>query len=131
VSLIEEALPERLEAVGAVTALVGTRIYPLRAPEGATRPFVTFQRISGIREVAFGADPGLARPRFQVTAWADTYAGAKSLATAIRQALERFRGTVLGVEILDCFVDNDEDLVDDEVRLFGVATDFFVHHREV
>ena len=128
--MIEEALPARLEAVAAVTNLVGTRIYPVRAPQGATRPFVTVQRISAVREVAFGVNPGLARPRFQVTAWAATYAEAKAVQTAVRQALERHRGTTLGVEILDCFVDNDEDLMDDEVNLFGAATDFFVHHRE-
>lgn len=129
-SLIEEALPARLAAVGAVTALVGTRVYPLRAPQNAVRPFVVYQRISAPRVSAFGSDTGIARPRFQVTAWADTYAGAKAVATAVRQALQRYRGTILGVEILDCYVDTDQDLVDDEVKLFGHATDFFIPHRE-
>lgn len=129
-SVIEEALPARLESVTAVTDLVGTRIYPKRAPEGVTRPFLTFQRISSFREVAFGTNPGLAKPRFQFTAWGDTEAQVQAVVTAVRQALERFRGTVLGVEILDCFVDNDEGLTDDEAKLQGHAIDFFVHHRE-
>lgn len=129
-SLIEEAIPARLAAVTAVTDLVASRVYPLRAPQGVPRPFVVVQRISAFREIAFGSNPGLARPRFQVTAWGETYASAKAVATAVRQALERFRGTVVGVEILDCFVENDQDLSDDEANLRGVATDVFVHHRE-
>lgn len=129
-SVLEEAIPARLAAVGGVTALVGNRVYPLRAPQNAQRPFVVFQRISAPRVSAFGSDSGIARPRFQVTSWGETYASAKAVATAVRQALQRYRGTVLGVEILDCFVDTDQDLVDDEVKLFGVATDFFIPHRE-
>lgn len=130
-SEIEEALPARLEGVAAVTALVGTRIYPARAPQGAVRPFVTFARIATPpREVAFGADPGIARPRFQLTAWAETYGAARLVATAVRQGLQRFRGVVLGVDILDCFIELDADLVDDEAKLFGVATDVTVIHRE-
>lgn len=129
-SLIEEALVSRLSAVSAVTALVGSRIYPVRAPEGAARPFLVFQRVAATRETAFGADPGLARARMQVTAWADRYATAKAVATAVRQALQRYRGTLLGVEVLDVFVELDQDVPDDEVQLFGVLTDFSVIHRE-
>jgi hypothetical protein len=130
VSLIEEAIPARLEAVPAVTDLIGTRIYPTRAPEGVTRPFATFQRISSTRERAFGQNPGLAGPRFQITAWATTYGEAVTVANAIRQALERYRGTILGIVIQDVFVDTDQDLRDDEAQLYGKSTDFFVHHLE-
>jgi hypothetical protein len=38
--------------------------------------------------------------------------------------------SVGGVEILDIFVEFDEDLHDDEVHLFGALTDFSVIHRE-
>lgn len=129
-SLVEEALVARLAAVTAVTDLVGARIYPLRAPEGVTPPFLVYQRIAATRETAFGANPGIARARIQLTAWGPTYASAKAVATAVRQALERFRGTVLGVEFLDVFVETDADLRDDEVLLDGVATDLQVIHRE-
>lgn len=130
-SVIEEALTARLGAVAAVTALVGGRIYPVRAPEGAATPFLVYQRISALPRIsAFGVDAGIAQPRFQVTAWAATYAAAKGAATAVRQALQRYRGTVLGVEILDVFVELDEDLRDDEAKLYGALTDFRVDHRE-
>lgn len=130
-STIEEALVTRLAAVSAVTTLVGSRVYPLRAPEGVAQPFLVYQRVAAPpRETAFGTDPGIARPRFQLVAWATSYATAKAVATAVRQALQRYRGTVGGVEILDIFVEFDEDLHDDEVHLFGALTDFSVIHRE-
>lgn len=120
----------RLEAVSAVTDVVGTRIYPEPLRQETTLPAVGYQRVSAQRDSAMGSDTGIARVRMQVSTWATQYSQAKTLATAVRAALQRFRGTVATVEILDVFVLNDLDLHEAEIEVHRVLTDYEILHRE-
>src|SRR6185295_13120208 len=129
-SLVEEALHTRLLAVAGVTALIGDRVHPVPLPQNVTYPAVSYQLISRNRETAFGVDPLLATSRIQVNAWASTYTAVKALAEQIRLALERFRGTVLGIEWQDTLLDGETDLYDDTVLVHQVAIDAIVFHRE-
>lgn len=129
-SLAEEAVYARLTGVPAIAALIGTRVYPALAPMGATLPYVVYQHISGVRETAFGDDPGIARARIQVAAWSDEYSEARQVAEAVRQGLQRYRGTVGGVEVLDVFVEADFDQYDEEALRYGAILDYQVIHRE-
>src|SRR3972149_5680654 len=71
-----------------VAAIVSTRIYPLIAPQDAAVPFIVYQRISGnpVNEMAGYAS--LENPRYQVDAYADSYAAARDLATKIHTAMD-------------------------------------------
>ena len=125
--MVETSLYSRLTTFAGLAALVSNRVYPLIMPQGATYPAVTYQRISTEpREVAMGADPGIARPRFQVTAWAETFAGAKAAGDQIRLALERWNTT----GIFDTYILAENDLYDEEAYKFGVAIDAQVVHTE-
>lgn len=131
--VVEEAVKARLGAVSGVTSLISTRVYPVKLPQSATLPAVTYQRVSTIRENAMAADPGVARTRLQVTCAADSYSGLKAVTEAVRAALQRYRGTVGGVVVLDVFLDNETDLFGEEENDAGVyltAQDFIVIHRE-
>jgi hypothetical protein len=138
VGQLEEALYARLSGYASLTALVGARIYPLRAPQTAPLPYVVYQRISTIRWSAMGVDTGLARPRMQLTAWASTPAAAKAVKEQVRAALQRWRGTAANVTILDSFLADERDLVDEEQQeagrgeagAYGASLDVLIPHRE-
>lgn len=132
-AVAEQALYARLAAVAGVTALVSTRIYPVKLPQNATLPAVTYQRVSTSRAGAMGADPGVAWARIQVTSWATSYSGLKSLSEAVRAALQRYSGSSGGVTVLDVTLDSELDLYgedESEAGVFAVAQDFTVIHRE-
>lgn len=132
-AVVEEAVKARLAAVAGVTALISTRVYPVKLPQSATLPAVTYQRVSTIRENAMGADPGVARTRLQVTSAATSYSALKGVTEAVRAALQRYSGTIGGVVVLDVFLDNETDLFGEEENDAGVyltAQDFIVIHRE-
>lgn len=120
----------RLQAVTAVTDLVGTRVVPAPLEQDSAFPAVVYQRISAAREHAMGSDPGLAMPRVQIDSWAQTYKAAVELAAEVRGALSRFRGTVTGVEILDAFLENERDDYDQDRELHRVQQDYRIWHRE-
>ena len=136
--VLESALWTRLSGYAGLIALVNKRIYPVVAPQAAQAPFVTYQRISTTRESAMGSDPGVAHVRMQVDCYgaaspvSDGYADAKAVAAQVRGALQRWSDSTTSPEILDTFVDNEQDIFDpaDAERYHRVTLEFMIHHRE-
>jgi hypothetical protein len=89
----EEAVRQRILDGGA-RLLISDRCYPMKAPQGVQRPYVTFRRISGLPERHMLGAAELATARIQVSSFAATYAGAKQLADAVRLSLDGARGEV-------------------------------------
>ena len=133
--IVEQALVAVLEAYSGLTDLVTTtRIYPMKLPANATLPAVTYQRISGAREDMMGEPTGLARPVFQVTAWADDYLEAKTVATQVRKALDGYEGQAGGSSGVWSWIGmlNDVDMVDNttDPPTYYVPADFLIWHQE-
>lgn len=135
---VESALVAKLAGNVGVAAIVSTRIHPLRIPQDANGvvllPAITYQEISAPitsthDETAANA---LTQSRFQINAWATTYAGAVALGKAIFDALEGFSGIVTSG--LDTYtlqsvlrVDRRKDN-DGETGLYWVIQDFMIWH---
>lgn len=122
----EVALRARLLAVAGVSALVGTRVYPVILPQNPTFPAITYQRIGGRRESSFAGPIGLAGPLYRLDCWGGAagtgYAAAKGLANAVRLALDGWKGVVSGITVQACFLDGEpEDIFEDEVGVHRVA----------
>ena len=134
---IEDALYTRLIAVTALTDLVSTRIFPVKdQAENPTFPYITYQRLGGERHSAMGADTGDVSSEFTFNVWAKStgsdngYDVARDVATEIRGALQRFSGTVAGVEFKETFVVNESDIGEDEENVYHRVIDFEIHHTE-
>jgi len=133
VAEIEQALYTRLTGFAGLSALVASRVYPMRLPQSPTYPAVTYQRVAGERTPAMGADTGVMAAVVQLDAWGATYPSAKAVAKQVRLALERHRNGSSDPEILDIFIERDQDLDPAEEPvpdLFRVSLDFRVWHRE-
>lgn len=84
---IESTLYSTLTTNNGVTALLGTRIYPVQAPASATLPYAVYQRVSTEITNTLAGDAGLDWVTIQVTSWSASYDEAISCATAVRSAL--------------------------------------------
>lgn len=127
---IEASLYTILSGAGGVTALAGTRIYPLLIPQEAALPALAYQRISGRRTMAHDGPITLTRARVQITCVAETYSQAKSLAAAVQAALDGYRGTVGSHAILHAFLDNDLDEYGETTELPAVRQDYLILYKE-
>jgi hypothetical protein len=133
---IEAGLVYKLTTTAGLTALISTRVYLERIPQGATLPCLTYQRISTPRVLAHdtSGSAGTASPRFQFDAWATTYASAKSITDALRAALNGFRGTITSgadsVVVQAALVDAETSLPDLEAGLARVRSEFVIWHLE-
>lgn len=89
---IEELLVAKLRGAAGVAALVSTRVYWKRSPQGALLPNLVYQRISSPpRPQGMGRDVPIETARYQITARADSPTGARDLAEAVKDALEQWR----------------------------------------
>lgn len=69
------------------SALVGTRVYPLKFPVGATFPLQVYTEIAAPTEQAADNTIGSNLSRFQIDNWAETFDDARSLSAQCRAAL--------------------------------------------
>lgn len=126
---VEASLYTRLSTWPALLALVSDRVYPMILPQNCTLPAVTYQRIaSQPRVLAMGTDPGMARPRFQITAWAVDFDTARAVIDVCRLALERWRSS--GSSIDDGYVVMELDNYDPETLEYSSIIDVLIAHRE-
>lgn len=97
---VEETLRQTLLADSAVSALLGTRVYPLLIPQDATLPAVAYNKYLGVMQFLHG---GAMKPEvayIQLTCVANTYSEAKQVQEAIRNAIDgkRINGMVIFIE---------------------------------
>lgn len=131
--MIESALRALVLADSAVSALIGTRLYPQKLPQDPTYPAATYQRIDGPRLYDHGGATGLAEGRFQFDVWATTYSSAKAVAAAVRAALSGYSGTTGGVEIafIRCLSESDRyEPQEGDTGDRGVSMDFWAQYTE-
>jgi hypothetical protein len=128
---LEQAIFNHLSTYAGLTALIGTRLYPVNLPQGSTLPAVTYQRISSVRMRTFGAARLGRVVRVQFTAWALSYASRHEIAEQLTTALEGYDGLMGGtggVVVLAVQADNELDDYEPTAKAWQAAMDFTVTH---
>ena len=95
-----------------VSAIVGTRVYPQVAAQGAAFPFVVYVLQDNTPSDTKSGVSTLDEIRYDIVAAAETYTALSSLTERIRLALDRYSGTVSGIvvdsiQFTELDVDND------------------------
>jgi hypothetical protein len=123
VTTFVELLRAQLVADAAVTNLVGQRIYPQVAPQGAAAPFVVLTVVSDVPASTFTGAPAdlLRSARVQVDSYATKYLDAHQVADAVDLVV-----AALSRPDLSAIRENSRDLYDDEAQLHRVSSDYAV-----
>lgn len=95
----EAFLFQRLTSQTSVYTLIGTRVFPLMAPIGTALPLVIYQRSAVSRQQSLSGPVGLPVVTLQLTSYASSYTAVKSIARAVRVAVDGWTGTTSGVTI--------------------------------
>lgn len=112
----------------AITAIIGTRLYPVELPQGAAFPALTYQRISGGRSVTHSGQ-GPARALVQIGCWDETYGDALALAALVGAALSSHRGPMGASRWVTGEVVNEIDLPEPTVNLNCRAVDIAINYE--
>jgi ABC-type molybdate transport system substrate-binding protein len=89
------AIYSMLKDDSAVSALVGTRIYPELAEEGAATPYVVYSVVSNTPSDTKDGTP-IDEAQLEIFSVGSTYAAANDLADKVRAALDRKSQIVVG-----------------------------------
>ncbi len=122
--------------IGALVTSGGiSRIFPSRIPQEVKAASIVYQRISGQGDYTMAGPSGYARARYQIDAWAPTADAAVTLANAVQAAIDGYKGAwgsgANAVEVQGVFLADQRDLpYDDQVQMYGVSRDYFIHHGE-
>lgn len=127
---LEAALQGHLAAFPSITAVIGSRVYPLLLPQNVVYPAISYQRITGQTIQSNDGDSKLGYSRIQITAWAATYAESRELAAEIRTALIGFKGLMGAVWITGVTHEIDVDLYDNDTKTFYTACDYTIWYFE-
>jgi len=113
-------LKNALSSSAGVTAIVGTRIYPLELPQTPTYEAITYQRVSNTAQQGSTA---LRQSRYQINCWAAKYSEAQELAVAVKTALEEYTDTdqIPGIKMSQ--VANEFDDYDIEATVYRTVID--------
>lgn len=115
---------------GTVATLVSTRMYPLVLAQDCTFPALVYSRVSTSREHSMSGPSGLAHPRIQIECYAETHAGARSLADAVRALLDGFAGTIGSTVIQGIILLDDRDMFGEQTPVYRTDLDFEIWYTE-
>jgi hypothetical protein len=129
--MIDAAIYSKLSGDTAVAAIVSTRIYPMRMPQGVVFPAISFDRVStDTRDLTHNGTNQTAQGTFQFSCFAEDPKSAKQLGATVVKALHGWKGTVAGEKIFRSAVLNETDLFDEDMGIFQVAIDVAIMYRE-
>lgn len=136
-AVLEEGIASYLEGYAGLVALIGDRVYPMRIPQKATLPCLTYQRISTPRILTHdtsGATGDLISPRFQFDAWAETAKSAKAITDQVRAALNGKTGAIgtapRQVTIRAALAESEVPEHVPEAKLYRGRSDYMIWHEE-
>jgi hypothetical protein len=122
-----------LEDAPAISAIVGSRIYPEALPQKPTYPALTYQLVSAVRVEDLSGPAGKCRRRISINCWAATEIAAYQLADAVRQSLNGFHGWMADTRIQSTRLDNEWSFPESEAGVTGiyrVTQDYIIGYLE-
>ena len=112
----------------------GSRIFPIKIPQGVNAASIVYTRISGAGIYHMGGPSGLAMPRYQIDAWAPKVDDATTLANLIKIRIDGFQGVMgsglAAVKVQGVFLLDEREDYDDTVKLHRVSRDYAIDFEE-
>ncbi len=129
----ESVVYQLISTDAAVTALVGSKVFPGRLPQNTVMPAVVYELIGSREILPINAQAGgvLLRSRVQVSVLAKSYAEVKTVHEAIRKALLFQRGLIAGVHVVSLTRELiGPDTREDALGLYMQGVDYLLIHDE-
>lgn len=121
---LQSDLYTRLSSYSGLTALVGTRIYPVAASQTSTMPYCVYQVISRERQYSHQGFSNLERYRVQISCVAADPDVVRDVVTQVIAAMEGWPAANSMVQ--SCLHDGDFDDFDEDVKVYHVPVDFLI-----
>lgn len=119
--MIESDLYSHLSSDVNLAALVGDRIYPLKAPENSQTPFLVYQNINYKDETSMQGEAYANKSLFQIDVYSTSYSSSKVILGAVRNAMYQFKKQPHYLSA--------RDLYEKDTKLFRQLIEFNLIHK--
>jgi hypothetical protein len=123
--MIGKLIYSRLSTDGAILAYVGNKIYPDIVPQNVQYPFVVYTITNSTPVDYKDGQSNLEEIELQIDVYTQNYDDTQDLANLIRNRLDRFVGTVEGVEVQSIkYTASDSQIYNAELSVYWMSVDF-------
>ena len=128
--MIGKLIYSRLSTDGSITAYIGTKIYPDITPQNVQYPFVVYTITNSLPVDYKDGQSNLEEITLQLDVYTQSYDDTQDLANLIRNRLDRFTGTVEGVEVQTIkYVSSDSQVFNAELSVYWMSIDFMINMK--
>jgi hypothetical protein len=123
--MIGKLIYSRLSTDGAILAYVGSKIYPDIVPQNVQYPFVVYTITNSTPVDYKDGQSNLEEIELQIDVYTQNYDDTQDLSNLIRNRLDRFVGTVEGVEVQSIkYTASDSQVFNAELSVYWMSVDF-------
>jgi hypothetical protein len=123
--MIGKLIYSRLSTDGAILSYVGSKIYPDIVPQNVQYPFVVYTITNSTPVDYKDGQSNLEEIEIQIDVYTQNYDDTQDLANLIRNRLDRFVGTVEGVEVQSIkYTASDSQVYNAELSVYWISVDF-------
>jgi hypothetical protein len=125
--MIGKLIYGRLSTASNITAIIGSNIYPDITPQNVDYPFIVYSIIDSNPVDFKDGQSNLEEIDLQIDVYTQNYDTTQNLANLIRNRLDRFVGTVEGVEVQTIkYVRQSSQVFNAELSVYWVSIDFMI-----
>ena len=123
--MIGKLIYNRLSTDGDILTYVGTKIYPDIVPQNVQYPFVVYTIVNSLPVDFKDGQSNLEEITLQVDVYTQNYDDTQQLSNFIRNRLDRFVGTVEGVEVQSIkYMSATSQVFNAELSVYWMSIDF-------
>jgi hypothetical protein len=125
--MIGKLIYGRLSSASNITAIIGTNIYPDITPQNVDYPFIVYSIIDSNPVDFKDGQSNLEEIDLQIDVYTQNYDTTQNLSNLIRNRLDRFVGTVEGIEVQTIkYVRQSSQVFNAELSVYWVSIDFMI-----
>lgn len=123
--MIGKLIYSRLSTDGLIMDYVGTKIYPDITPQNVQYPFVVYTIVNSLPVDFKDGQSNLEEITLQIDVYTQSYDDTQDLANLIRNRLDRFTGTVEGIDVQTIkYMSSDSQVFNAELSVYWMSIDF-------
>jgi hypothetical protein len=125
--MIGKLIYSRLSTASNITAIISTNIYPDITPQNVDYPFIVYSIIDSNPVDFKDGQSNLEEIDLQIDVYTQNYDTTQNLSNLIRNRLDRFVGTLEGVEVQTIkYVRQSSQVFNAELSVYWVSIDFMI-----
>jgi hypothetical protein len=125
--MIGKLIYARLSTASNITAIISTNIYPDITPQNVDYPFIVYSIIDSSPVDFKDGQSNLEEIDLQIDVYTQNYDTTQNLSNLIRNRLDRFVGTLEGVEVQSIkYVRQSSQVFNAELSVYWVSIDFMI-----